>query len=178
MEASAVPAPSGYAVQVVIPRPPRTGRLLLLFRWILLLPQYFFGLAIFLVATVLVLVNYFVVLIAGRAAFAGFLSGTLRYATRLNAYMYFLTDSYPPFSLGQCPEYPVQVTIARPGHIHRWRFFSILLAVPHILVLYGLLILASITTLIVFVIALFVARYPPGLFGITPAAVRYQARVN
>ncbi len=178
MEATAIASPSGYAVDVEIPRPPRTGRLLLLLRWILLLPQYFFALAIFLVAAVLLLINYLVVLITGRAAFAGFLSGTVRYGTRLTAYQYFLTDSYPPFSLGECPDYPVQVQIAPPGRIHRWRFFSFILAFPHILVLYGLLCLTAITTLIAFVVALFIARYPPGLFGIAASTVRYQARVN
>jgi hypothetical protein len=170
--------PSGYAVEVEIPRPRRTSRLLLFLRFILLIPQYLFLLVVGLAATVLVLINYFVVLITGRAAFAGFLSGVLRYTTRVTAYSYFLTDKYPPFSLGEAPNYPVRVAIARPGKIHRWRFFSFILAFPHILVLYGLLTLASFTTLVAFFIVLVAGRYPAGLFGIAAAAVRYQTRVN
>jgi hypothetical protein len=178
MTDSAAVAHSGYAVGVVIPRPARSGRLLMIFRGLLLIPQYIFALVVGLIAVVLMLINYVVVLITGRAAFFGFLSGTIRYTTRLTAYSYLLTDKYPPFSLGDSPGYPVQVPIERPGHIHRWRFFSGVLALPHILVLYVLLIVTSVTTLISAIVILFVARYPPGLFGIAAATVRYQTRVN
>lgn len=178
MESSAAVSPSGYAVQVEIPRPPKTRRLLLLFRWLLLFPQYFFALVVVLAGGVAVLINYFVVLITGRAAFSAFLSGVVRYLTRLNAYQYFLTDSYPPFSLAEKPDYPIQVHIEHPGKIHRWRFFSFILAFPHILILYGLFIVSGVFTLIAFFIALITARYPPGLFGLVAATMRYQARVN
>jgi hypothetical protein len=178
MTDSAAVAQSGYAVDVVIPRPARTGRLLMIFRGLLLIPQYVFALVVGLIAVVLMLINYLAVLITGRAAFFGFLSGMVQYSTRLTAYSYLLTDKYPPFSLGDSPGYPVQITIERPGHIHRWRFFSTLLALPHILVLYLLLALTSVTTLISAIVILFVARYPPGLFGIAAATVRYQTRVN
>jgi hypothetical protein len=178
MTDSAAVAQSGYAVGVVIPRPARTGRLLMIFRGLLLIPQAVFALVVILIAVVLMIINYLVVLITGRAAFFGFLSGMVQYSTRLTAYSYLLTDEYPPFSLGDSPGYPVQITIERPGHIHRWRFFSTLLALPHILVLYALLIVTSVTTLISAIVILFVARYPPGLFGIAAATIRYQTRVN
>jgi hypothetical protein len=169
---------NGAAVQVEIPRPERSGRLKMIFRGLLLIPQYIFAIPVFLIAAVLMLVNYFAVLITGRAAFFGFLSGTLRYATRLTAYSYLLTDQYPPFSLGDAPGYPVRVTIQPPGHIHRWRFFSYFLLLPHIIVLYVLLIVSAVTTFVSALVILFVGRYPPGLFNISVVAVRYQARVN
>jgi uncharacterized protein DUF4389 len=175
---SSVVTPSGYAVNVQIPRPARTSRLLLFLRIILLIPQYLFLLVVGIAATVLVLINYVVVLITGRTAFFGFLSGVLRYGTRLTAYSYFLTDKYPPFSLGEAPDYPVQVEIEHPQKIHRWRVFSFILAFPHFLLLYGLLVLASFTSLVSFFIVLIFGRYPAGLFGIAAAAVRYQTRVN
>jgi Domain of unknown function (DUF4389) len=169
---------SGYSVDVDVSRPPKTSRLLLLFRWLLLIPQYVFALVIFIIAAVLVLINYIVVLITGRCAFFGFLSGTVRYSTRLTAYSYFMTDKYPPFSLGEEPDYPVQIRIDHPHKVHRWRVFSYILALPHILILYGLLILWSVTTLIAFVAGLITGRYLPGLFGIAAMTLRYQTRVN
>ena len=169
---------NGPAVEVGIPRPDRSGRLKMIFRGLLLIPQFLFLMAVGIVAAVLMVVNYLVVLIAGRAVFVEFLSGTLRYITRVNAYMYLLTDAYPPFSLGEAPDYPVRVTIARPGRIHRGRFFSYILAFPHILVLYVLVIVSGITTLISAIVILFTGRYPAGLFGIAASTVRYQARVN
>jgi hypothetical protein len=166
------------AVQVNIERPERSGRLKMLFRGFLLLPQYLFALPVVLAAAVLMFVNYLVVLITGRAAFVGFLSGTLRYLTRLTAYSYLLTDQYPPFSLGDAPGYAVDVTIAQPGRVHRWRVFSSFLVLPHFLVLYVLLIVSGITTFISAIAVLFTGRYPRSLFGIAAATVRYQARVN
>jgi hypothetical protein len=151
---------------------------LLLFRGFLLLPAYLFVLPVVLIALVLLLISYILVLITGRAAFSGFLSGAMRYLTRLNAYSYFLTDKYPPFSLGECLDYPVQVRIDKPGHIHRWRVFSSILAFPHILMLYGLMIVAGVATLIAAIVVLITGRYPAGLFGLTAMAIRYQTRVN
>jgi hypothetical protein len=171
-------AMNGASVQVEIPRPERSGRLKMIFRFLLLIPHDCFVLVVGLVAVVCMLINYFVVLITGRAVFVDFLSGALRYITRLNAYIYLLTDAYPPFSLGDAPDYPVRVSIAPPGRIHRWRFFSYFLAIPHILVLYVLVIVSGITTFISAIVILFIGRYPPGLFGIAAATVRYQARVN
>jgi hypothetical protein len=169
---------NGPAVEVEIPRPARSGRLKMIFRFLLLIPHDIFVLAVGLVAAVMMFINYLVVLITGRAVFVDFLSGTLRYITRLNSYMYLLTDAYPPFSLGDEPNYPVRVSIARPGRIHRIRFLSFLLATPHLLVLYVLEILAAITTLFSAIAILFTGRYPAGLFGIAASTVRYQARVN
>jgi hypothetical protein len=169
---------TGPAVEVEIPRPDRSGRLKMIFRFLLLIPHELFVLAVGVVAAVMMVINYLVVLITGRAVFVDFLSGTLRYITRLNAYMYLLTDAYPPFSLGDAPDYPVRVSIAQPGRIHRWRFFSYLLAFPHVIVLYVLVIVSGITTFISAIAILFFGRYPAGLFGIAAATVRYQARVN
>lgn len=168
----------GYPVQVELNRPARSSRLLLLFRGFLLFPHFFFALPVIFIAAVLILINYLTVLIAGRAAFVGFLSGTLRYLMRLTAYSYFLTDKYPPFSLSDDPEYPVRVIVQPPGHIHRWRFFSSFLALPHIVILYVLLLIAAVASVVSFVVVLITGRYPPGLFDIVASAMRYQARVN
>lgn len=177
--AAAAAVPQGeYSVDVIMSRPAKTSRLLLLFRWLLLIPQYIFAIGVYLVAIVLLLINYIVVLITGRCAFYGFLAGTVRYGTRLTAYAYFMTDEYPPFSLGECPDYPVQIRVDHPPKVHRWRFFSFLLAIPHLLILYGLTALWSITTLVAWVAGLVTGRYLPGLFGIALMTLRYQTRVN
>jgi len=165
-------------VEVRIPRPEKSSRLLLLFRGILLMPHFVFLLVVGLIAYIALLINYLLVLITGRSAFFGFLSGVLRYGTRITAYMYFLTDKYPPFSLGDAPDYPVQVVVPPPGHLHRWRVLSTILAIPHLIVLFALMIAASVASFIAFLAVLVVGRYPPGLFGITASAVRYQTRLN
>jgi hypothetical protein len=170
--------PSEHAVEVEFQHPDRTSRLLLLFRVFIAIPQFLFAIGVMIIAVVLILANYLAVLVTGRAAFSGFLSGALRYMTRLTSYMYFLTDAYPPFSLAADPGYPVQVTIEKPGKIHRWRVFSYFLAAPHIIVLYVLLIAAALTSFVSWVIILITGRYPTALYSVATAAVRYQTRVN
>jgi hypothetical protein len=92
--------------------------------------------------------------------------------------MYLLTDTYPPFSLGDARNYPVRVQIAPPGRIHRWRVLSFILAFPHLIIVEVLLLVSAVTTLISALVILIVGRYPAGLFGIAAATLRYQTRVN
>jgi hypothetical protein len=172
-------APQGeYPVQLEIERPQRSSRLLVIFRGFLAFPHFFFALPVVLVAVVLLWLNYLAVLFTRRSAFAGFLSGTLRYLTRFNAYMNLLTDKYPPFSLGDSAEYPARVIVEPPGSIPRWRVFSGLLLFPHSIVLLVLGLLVAISTLISAVVILVTGRYPAGLFGFSAGVLRWQTRVN
>ena len=43
-----------------------------------------------------------------------FLGGVIRWEIRVNAYMFLLTDAYPPFSLEDV-DYPVRTDPARPA---------------------------------------------------------------
>jgi len=178
MTTAAASALANYPVEVDLQYPERTSRLLLLFRGFLMIPQFLFAIGVMLIAMILMFLNYLAVLVTGRSAFAGYLSGALRYITRINAYMYFLTDQYPPFSLSDDANYPVRVIVDKPGHIHRWRVLSSFLAAPHIIVLYVLTIAAALASVVSWVTILFTGRYPSALFNVTAAAVRYQVRVN
>ncbi|HEX6424327.1 MAG TPA: DUF4389 domain-containing protein [Acidimicrobiales bacterium] len=77
------------------------NRLTVAFRFILVIPHAIVLGVLAFVAYLLVLVNVFVVLFTGSwsAGMRDFVVGTLRWATRLNAYQLLLTDEYPPFSL-------------------------------------------------------------------------------
>ena len=77
------------------------NRLTVAFRFILVIPHLIVLGVLALVAYLLVLINVFVVLFTGAwsAGMRDFVVGTLRWATRLNAYQLLLTDEYPPFSL-------------------------------------------------------------------------------
>jgi hypothetical protein len=87
--------------------PPTSSRLLnfpffgLLIRELLLIPHFIVLFFIFLAAIVVVFIAKFAILF--KAAFPegmhGFVWGALRWGARLNAYLYGLTDKYPPFSL-------------------------------------------------------------------------------
>jgi hypothetical protein len=56
---------------------------------------------VYIAAVVVVIVAFFAVLFTGKypAGMRDFLVGTTRWALRVRAYVGFLTDQYPPFSL-------------------------------------------------------------------------------
>jgi hypothetical protein len=104
--ASQSPAP--YPVQFTVSRPERSSRLLALATLIFLFPKiilvvphililYVLGL----VSVVATVVAQIAVLITGQypAGLFDMVAGIIRWQVRLNAYMFGLTDAYPPFRL-------------------------------------------------------------------------------
>lgn len=99
--------PDDYPVRLTAEVPDRSSRGLaflgvILVKWLLVLPHfivlYFVGLAAFLVGWI----AYWAILFTGRIpqGMHGFLTGYVRWTTRVNAWLFSLTDRYPPFSLG------------------------------------------------------------------------------
>ena len=171
-------ADSSTPVEVRFGTTGKQRRLTVLFRLILVLPQFvvlgFVGIAAF----VLVVLGWFAALFTGRlpASFARFLLGYVRWYTRVGSYAFLMVDDYPPFSLDPDPTYPVDVTVTT-GRLNRAAvLFRIILAVPANIVAgvlsYGMFVFSFIT----WVITLVLGRMPDALFGASAAAIRYQAR--
>ena len=72
-----------------------------LYKWFLAIPQFFVLAALFVAACVGIIVGLFAVLVTGEypEGIRDFLVNAYRYALRVQAYVGFLTDRYPPFSL-------------------------------------------------------------------------------
>ncbi|MGO9854534.1 MAG: DUF4389 domain-containing protein [Acidimicrobiales bacterium] len=72
-----------------------------LYKWFLAIPQYFVLAALFVAGCVGIVVGSLVVLVTGQypEKIRNFLVDAYRYALRVEAYVGFLTDRYPPFSL-------------------------------------------------------------------------------
>jgi Domain of unknown function (DUF4389) len=72
-----------------------------LYKWFLAIPQYFVVAALFVAACVGIIVGLFAVLVTGEypEGIRNFLASAYRYALSVEAYVGFLTDRYPPFSL-------------------------------------------------------------------------------
>jgi hypothetical protein len=72
-----------------------------LYKCLLAVPHYVVLAGLFVAACVGVIVGLFAVLVTGTypEAIRDFLVGAYRYALRVEAYVGFLTDEYPPFSL-------------------------------------------------------------------------------
>jgi hypothetical protein len=81
--------------------PDRLKRWAPLYKWALAIPQYFVLAALCVLAFLGVLAGFFAVLFTGEypEGIRGFLVSAYRYSLRVEAYVGFLTDRYPPFSL-------------------------------------------------------------------------------
>jgi hypothetical protein len=184
----AAPPPS-YPVQVEGRLDEGLSRWRWLVKWILAIPHVIVLIPLwigFFVATLAALVA---IVVTGRypRPLFDYTSGVLRWTWRVAFYAFnaFGTDRYPPFTLGDAPDYPARLEIPYPERLSRglalvkwW-----LLAIPHYLLvaiflgsgdLPGLI---SVLALFAGVALLFTARYPRGMFDLIVGLNRWVYRV-
>lgn len=99
--AAATSDPGTDPAHFSIEYPERMSRLLIFVKWFLAIPHFIVLLFLGIGAYVSLIIGFFAVLILGRwpAGLREYLVGTVRWGTRVQAYVYLLTDSYPPFRL-------------------------------------------------------------------------------
>lgn len=153
-------------------------RLTVLVRMILAVPHLVVLYALDIAGSIVIFISWFAALFAGRlpAWAADFLTGWLRWSARVSAYLWLLTDQYPPFALAEAG-YPVQVAV-RPGPLNRLAvLFRVILMIPAGIVA-GLAVwgMAGIGLLVTWVIVLISGRMPEALYQAVAAIVRYQVR--
>ncbi|WP_030270952.1 DUF4389 domain-containing protein [Streptomyces sp. NRRL B-24484] len=168
------------------------SRWLWLVKWLLAIPHWIVLCFLWAAFFLLTVVVFFAVLVTGaypRWIF-DFNLGVLRWTWRVSYYSYggLGTDRYPPFSLGEEPDYPATLAVARPERLSRglvlvkwW-----LLAIPHYAVL-GFLLggagdrggggLIGLLALFAGVSLAFTARYPTGIFDLIVGLNRWVFRV-
>lgn len=88
-----------------IENPGEMNRWLPLVKWLLVIPQMFVLFFLAIAAFFVGVVSFFAVLFTGKfpEGMREFILGVIRWGLRVNFYMMFLTDEYPPFSLEQSP---------------------------------------------------------------------------
>ena len=167
-------------VYVAVAEPARQRRVTVAFRLLLAFPHLFILYFLFVAAEVVAFIGWWGALFTGRLPeFAGtFLSGVMRWVTRVQAYCLLLTDVYPPFSLDDEPTYPVRVAIPEPQQLNRAAvFFRCFLAFPAAW-LGGILIYGACTLMafIAWLITLCTGQLPPAFHLAYAAVIRFQAR--
>jgi hypothetical protein len=116
------------------------SRWLWLVKWLLALPHFVVLAFLWIAFVVLSVVAWVAIVATGQypRRIFDFNVGVLRWTWRVQYYSYGAlgTDQYPPFSLGEEPDYPATLDIVYPGRLSRglalvkwW-----LLAIPHYLV--------------------------------------------
>jgi hypothetical protein len=157
------------------------SRVTVVFRIILAIPQFvvlfFLGIAAFVVTVI----GWFAALVTGELPeFAHtFLGGVIRWEIRVTAYMYLLTDSYPPFVLDDV-DYPVRPILPGRGPLNRVSvFFRIILAIPAAvfsqIVIYGL---TAPLLFVMWIVVIVTGSMPPSLYDAYSSLLRYQTRFH
>jgi hypothetical protein len=148
------------------------------FRFILAIPHLLWTIILGLVATIVVIVGWFGALFTGRMpeGIGDFLARIVQYTTRVNGYMYLLTDTYPPFSL-DATNYPITTVFPARGKLNRAAvLFRLILAIPAGIVTTVVSSGLQLVLLVVWLITLVSGRLPRSAFEAEAAALRYQTR--
>ena len=153
-------------------------RLTVAARWLLALPHLLVvGLWTYLLVPVW-LVNWVIALVRGRpaAGLTAWASRFVRLQTHVYAYVYLVSDRYPPFR-GWAGTYPVDLAIDPPGPQPRWKtLLRILLVIPAYVLTTVLQYVLIIVAFLGGIYALFMGRYPKGFRDLSAYALRYSAQ--
>ena len=156
-------------------------RLTVAFRIILAIPQIIVLYFLFIAAVFVLVIGWFGALFMGRLPewVHSFVGGVVRWTTRVGAYMFLLTDRYPPFSLDD-EDYPARPILPEPGRLNRWAvLFRLILVIPAYV--FAQIVEYGLTFPLLFVawlIALFSGRMHPALYPAYSALLRYQVRLH
>ena len=169
---------AAYPVTFDVDYPERLSRWLIFVKWLLAIPHFIvlilYGIAYF----VTLIIAWFAILFTGRypRGLFDFAVGLLRWSVRVDVYTNLMRDEYPPF--GTAGDYPARLEVEYPERLSRWKIFvKWLMAIPHMIILYGYSILASVITFVAFFIILFTGRYPRALFDLVVGYYRWNIRV-
>lgn len=131
------------------------------------------------VAICLAIVSWFTIVFAGThiAGIRQFSSYYLRWRVRALAYFMLLEDAYPPFGDGP---YPASIDVIDPaGPRDRVAVgLRCILAIPHFVVLFFVLLAWGCTTFVAWFVILFTGVYPLGLYQFGVGALRWRLRVE
>jgi hypothetical protein len=131
------------------------------------------------VAYFLAIISWFTIVFTGAhiLGIRQFTTFFLRWRVRALAYLMLLEDAYPPFGDEQ---YPVAVEVVDPaGPRDRVSVgFRLILAIPHFIVLFFVMIAWCVTTIVAWFVILFTGEYPAGLYQFGVGSLRWLIRVQ
>jgi len=175
-ELTAVSYPLRFDVQY----PERLSRLLIFVKWLLAIPHLIVVYLLGIVSSLFMLIAFFAILFTRRypRGLFDFVVGVNRWSANLTAYVGLLRDEYPPFSW-EAGTYPVTYEVDYPEQLSRWLIFvKWLLIIPHVIVLYLLIIVALVVWTVGWFAILFTGSFPRGMFDFVVGVLRWNYRVN
>jgi hypothetical protein len=181
------PSDAPYPATFTFDPPDKVANWRPLVNWLLALPHLLVLNAFNAVSEALGVVSWFIILFTGALpeGIANFQVMIVRYSARTFTYVAFLKEEYPPFTFAMTPTDPgddprVRVDIA-PQLANRNRLtvaFRIILAIPQVIVVALLSVVALVAGLIAFFAVLFTGRWPDGLRDFVIKVMRWGVRVQ
>jgi len=166
---------STYPLRFDVEYPEKLSRWKIFVKWLLAFPHY---VILYLIsATYLPIAAFLTILFRRRYPrwWFDFLVNFLRYQYRINVYLFLLRDDYPALD----EEQGVHLDVDYPATLNRWLpLVKWLLAIPHLVVLIVLGILAYLFVFIAWFAILFTGRFPRGLFNFVVGYNRWNLRVS
>src|SRR3990170_3846681 len=169
-----------YPLTYDVEYPAELSRWLIFIKFLLAIPHFIVLYALSIATGVVTFIAWFAILFTKRypREMFSFVVNVNRWSANLGAYILLLRDEYTPFSW-EVGKYPVTYDVAYPEELSRWLIFiKWLLAIPHIIVLYFLFIVASLALVVAWFAILFTKRFPESLFRFVVGVMRWQQRVN
>ena len=157
-----------------------------LVQWLLAIPHLFIANVLRTLRNLLTLISLFTVLFTKRIPRPLFdmIAMTLRYEWRATSYALFLHEDYPPFDFQPAADddgvdsHSV-VSFTYPEQLSRWQpLVKWLLAIPHYVVLFFLVIASVIAVVVGFFAVLITGEYPEGLRDFLVGVARWSLRVQ
>ena len=171
-----------YPATLDVDPPVKQSRLTVFFRLIFAIPIAIFVALVGIAALFVWVAAWFVILFTGNLpqGMAEFLGKSLKLGTRVNGYIYLLTDKYPAFSMDDDAAYPVHAGVVAQleGRNRLTVLFRLIMILPHAIILYFLQVVLRIVGLFAWVAALVTGSVPLGLHGFIAGMLRWQHRVS
>jgi hypothetical protein len=184
MSAEAIPS---YPATFTFDPPESIARWRVIGNIILAIPHLIIAYLLNIVAEVLAFVAWILGVFTGKVpeGILGVIAMCLRYNTRASVYASFLKEEYPPFTFattladpGDDPRIRVNYGSETEGRNRLTIFFRILLAIPHIIVISLIGIVAFFVYVIAWFAVLFTGKWPTGLRNFVIGLTRWTTRLN
>lgn len=157
------------------------SRLSTFFRYLLAIPHLIVLSVWGFVAYFAVIIAWFAIVITGRypAGLYAFVYGFTRYSATVSAYLYLLTDAYPPFG-SDVAGYPARLRLSPeplPEYDRLKTLFRIILVIPPAIIAYAMSIVAMIGSFLAWVLIVVTGKQNKGLQDFTLLGVSYSVRL-
>jgi hypothetical protein len=164
-----------HPISIVVTDDLKRNRLTVFFRALLAIPQLVVLILWAIAAELAAFVNWFAILITGRSpdALHNFIASFLVFQTRVSAYLYLLSEPWPPF--GASGDYPVDLRVAGPQRQNRWTVaFRSILVIPALILTGVFATLNRVLAVVSWFYALATGQISDGIRSIGLYCLRYE----